>query len=84
MQLYSGSSLSIFPFPLAEISIKQQSVEQLEGSQQSLLTLRLQYEEKIEAIESEIDRLLEELGKVLVSFSARMICVLVVHCVMCF
>ena len=74
-ELTSGAALLLVVsfyllLPLAEISIKQQLVEQLERSQQSLQTLRTQYEEKmtvllqqIKATESERDRVLKEIGK---------------------
>ena len=53
-----------------EINLKQQLVDQLEKAQSSLYTMKIQYEEKVHVlqtqiknVESERDRVLKEIGK---------------------
>ena len=54
----------------SEINLKQQLVDQLEKAQNSLYTIKVQYEEKvhvlqtqIKSIESERDKVLKEMGE---------------------
>lgn len=56
-----------------EINLKQQLVDQLEKAQNSLYSMKIQYEEKVHVlqtqiknIESERDRVLKEMGKTVV------------------
>ena len=54
----------------SEINLKQQLVDQLEKAQNSLYTIKIQYEEKVQVlqtqiknVESERDRVLKEMSK---------------------
>ena len=78
----------------SEINLKQQLVDQLEKAQSSLYTIKIQYEEKVHVlqtqiknIESERDKVLKEMCECSCSFykycTCTFLCIIIIYSLCC-